>query len=574
MLHSLLERTRISRLVGSGLLLALTLGCAGPAGNVRADTAAPTQPKRVVAAIISQANILSWKLSAGTELRAGIDTVEQLIHAGLSLVDDQRLMRPQLAEAVPTTENGLWKVFPDGTMETSWKIRDGARWHDGHPFTSADLLFTATAVQDRELPAFRDARFKSIKGVEAPDERTIVVRWNEPFIDADHMFTVDMALPLPKHILEPTYLEAKATFTDLPYWSNEFVGAGPYRVKELERGSYLILEANSDYVLGRPKIDVFEIRFITDSNTLMANILAGTVEMTLGRNISVEQGLELQHQWAGGRVVVAPANLVKMWPQFINPNPAILLDVRARRALLHAIDRDEMALTLQAGVTPAAHSFLNPGQEPYREIEARQVVRYDFDPRRTGQLLEELGMSRGSDSMYREAAGQLFTVDLLVSASQEVNVKSAFAVGDYWRRAGVTPNNVVEPTQLAGAQRREYEAARPGFFLTRSGSDVDGFPALLGSQAPLPENDFVGSNAARYRNPEFDALIERYFVTVPLRQRQELVGQIIHQISDQLIVFPIFYGAEPVVIANRISGVGARPNGTTQAWNVLDWNAS
>lgn len=109
-----------------------------------------------------------------------------------------------------------------------------------------------------------------------------------------------------------------------------------------------------------------------------------------------------------------------------------------------------------------------------------------------------LGRSAGS-------SGQLFTVDLLVSASQEVNVKAAFAVGDYWRRAGVTPNNVVEPTQLAGPQRREYEATRPAFFLTRSGSDVDGFPGLLSSQIPLPENDFVGSNASRYRNPEFDA---------------------------------------------------------------------
>ena len=59
---------------------------------------------------------------------------------------------PVLAEAIPSFENGLWKVFPDGQMETTWKIREGARWHDGTPFTSGDVLFTSKLEQDKELP--------------------------------------------------------------------------------------------------------------------------------------------------------------------------------------------------------------------------------------------------------------------------------------------------------------------------------------------------------------------------------------------------------------------------------------
>src|SRR5205809_6327317 len=86
-----------------------------------------TGPKRIVAAVMSEPQVLSWKLSAGDNLRAGLDTLEPLVHVGLVTLDDQNQLRPVLAEAVPSIENGLWKVFPDGRMETTWKLRSNAR---------------------------------------------------------------------------------------------------------------------------------------------------------------------------------------------------------------------------------------------------------------------------------------------------------------------------------------------------------------------------------------------------------------------------------------------------------------
>src|SRR4030095_14283228 len=100
---------------------------------------------------------------------------------------------PQLAEAVPTTENGLWRVLPDGRMETTWKLRPGATWHDGTPFTSDDLLFTSTVVRDRELVIFRDRSFPFIEGIEAPDPQTITVRWTKPELPAAATLTGDAA---------------------------------------------------------------------------------------------------------------------------------------------------------------------------------------------------------------------------------------------------------------------------------------------------------------------------------------------------------------------------------------------
>src|SRR5207249_11289788 len=98
--------------------------------------------------------------------------------------------------------NGLWKVFPDGRMETTWRIKPGVEWHDGAPYTAEDLLFTLRASMDRELPLLRRAAYGSIETALAPDPRTVTVRWAKPFIDADTLFSRELALPLPRHLLE------------------------------------------------------------------------------------------------------------------------------------------------------------------------------------------------------------------------------------------------------------------------------------------------------------------------------------------------------------------------------------
>jgi ABC-type transport system substrate-binding protein len=96
-----------------------------------------------------------------------------------------------------------------------------------------------------------------VAGVQTPDEQTLVVAWNEPYIHADALFTSmenSRLLPLPRHLVEPAYLEDPSTIGQLAVWSREFVGLGPYRLRELVEGSHLVAQANPGYILGRPKI--------------------------------------------------------------------------------------------------------------------------------------------------------------------------------------------------------------------------------------------------------------------------------------------------------------------------------
>lgn len=78
------------------------------------------------------------------------------------------------------TENGLWRVSPDGRMETTWRIRGNALWHDGQPFTAHDLLFSMQIAQDKELAEFGDIAYESVESAVAPDPQTFTVRWKSP----------------------------------------------------------------------------------------------------------------------------------------------------------------------------------------------------------------------------------------------------------------------------------------------------------------------------------------------------------------------------------------------------------
>jgi peptide/nickel transport system substrate-binding protein len=116
-------------------------------------------------------------------------------------------------------------------METTWTIKPGARWHDGAPFTTEDLLFTAQVGRDREIPILNGPAWEAVEAVTAPDARTISVKWREPFIDADRVFSTGATIPLPKHRLAAQYLESKADFPRLTYWLYDYVGTGPFRVR-------------------------------------------------------------------------------------------------------------------------------------------------------------------------------------------------------------------------------------------------------------------------------------------------------------------------------------------------------
>jgi ABC-type transport system substrate-binding protein len=259
------------------------------------------------------------------------------------------------------------------------------------------------------------------------------------------------------------------------------------------------------------------------------------------------------------------------------PNPAVVADARFRKALIAAIDREEMALTLAYGLLPVGHSYILPNDPEYAELQG-SVVRYEYNPRRAIEQIEAMGYVRGADGSFRadgagrpdaSADGRL-TVEIR-SSQLDMNRKTKLTVADYWQRVGVA----VTPFEDSESMRRDtqHRATYPGFDTVGGSSGVDSFKFYRSSEARYPQNGYVGRNVSNYVNPELDALIERYLVTVPRSERMQVAGQIVHHLTDQLIPIPTFHDGNPTIVGGRMKNVAVDvSSGGTNTWNAHEWD--
>jgi ABC-type transport system substrate-binding protein len=258
-------------------------------------------------------------------------------------------------------------------------------------------------------------------------------------------------------------------------------------------------------------------------------------------------------------------------PQHLNPNPVTIADARFRRALLRAIDRQELVDTLQLGLSRIPDNLLNPSEAEYEATRAASVL-YAYDRRAAAQGVAELGYVRDAEGGFRDPSGDRLAVEIASVISGEDNEKAMLSVADYWQRIGVGVSTV--PIPLQRQNDREYRATIPGFDLAGGGGgDIAYLERLKSAQAPVPENNFVGRNKTRYQNAELDALIDRFYLTIPWDERMRVLGQIVHHVSDQVVVMQLFYTAAPTMIANKLTNVSdSVATAASVTWNVHEWN--
>jgi len=242
---------------------------------------------------------------------------------------------------------------------------------------------------------------------------------------------------------------------------------------------------------------------------MMANVLANSVELALGRGPSLEQVMQTRDSWRDGRMETSPSgSWMVIFPQFVNTSPTVVGELPFRRSLLHSIDRRQLVDAFMAGLVPVAHTLVSPSQPEFADIES-SIVAYDYDPRRAAQLIEGLGYVKGGDGYFRDASGQQLAVELRTTGDNDIHRKLILPVADAWQRVGVATEPVVVPVQRQ--REAEYMVSFPGFLMLLQGNYLLNLPNLQSSRASLPENNYVPiGNYSRYMNPEFDALIDQY----------------------------------------------------------------
>ena len=227
---------------------------------------------------------------------------------------------------MPTIENGGVPLRPDGGMDVTWRLRPGITWHDGKPFTSADVKFTVDAINDPNYNPESTDGFDRISSVDTPDPLTAVVHYREVY--------APYALQFVRGCCRGTCSRG-ATSIARTITTARPLGTGPYRVAEWKTGEYILLERVPHYWRGDvPKIARLLFKFLANTNTRINQLKSGevhvvaTVPWDKHREIAGMPSLVV-HQTRGNAYEHVTLN-ERQFPPFA--------DVRVRRAL-HARGR-------------------------------------------------------------------------------------------------------------------------------------------------------------------------------------------------------------------------------------------
>jgi peptide/nickel transport system substrate-binding protein len=492
-----------------------------------------------------------------------------VFHAGLTAYDGQGTLLPRVAQKVPSISDGDWTLAPDGSMEVTWRLRPGVRWHDGTPLSAEDFVFGIQLVKDPEVPLPRTGGVSLVREVTAPDAETLVVRWSRTFYAANQGSPTEFPA-VPRHLLADLYSQGdKQALVNSPYWAREFVGIGPYRLGDWVPGAYTEAHAFDGYVLGRPKIDRVILRYFLNPNAMAAGMLANDIDLVTLGSVKMDDIQPVADAWGtkGGTVIPSLTDATYAQFQFRTLESPWVGDVRVRQALSHLVDRQTLADTFSPLGGPA-EIFAAKGDPVYQLAEQRGFPRQTYDLARAERLFADAGWTRGPDGVLVNASGQRFFIEVRVVS----RVEEGLALVDQWKRGGLDAEMFT--IGKAAVNQQEMKSTNRGVFWNAHTLTPETLEMWKSSQIATEANRWSGRNVSGYGSAEFDRLYDQLVNELDPAKSRPLYADLLRWQVGELFWIPAYYEVASAITAFRggIRGPGPiLPVSKVGTWNIHEW---
>lgn len=517
--------------------MARATACATAIGLI-AGAATAQEPQRGGTAIIhmvSEQRVLNPGLRAST----GVYNISgKIIEPLIDLTYDGYV--PVLATDWSSSEDGL-------TITVN--LREGVNWHDGEPFTCADVSFSAMEMW-KELLNYSSTLQRNLESVDCPDTHTAVFNYSSPMpLDLFVAAMPDLGHPLPRHLYEGTDI-LRNELNAAP------IGTGPFRFVEYQRGQYVIAERNPDYWRGEeyPYLDRVVWRFMTDRSAAAAALEAGEVHESGFNGVSmadIERLAEFENFDVGTDGY--ENNVAHSTVEFNHRNP-ILADLRVRQAIHHGLDIDYAIETIMRG-------FAQPGRGPVPSAGGANytddVRVYEYDTARAMELLDEAGYPADANGVrfrlrHRPAPWGEYTqlwAEYFSQAMREIGIEVEILTND-------------APGFLNGVYRdHDFDTAN-GWHQFRADPAVSTMVWLRSGQP-------VGtpwSNQFGWQSDEMDAMIDEAGSELDPERRAEMYHEIQRKAMEEL---PIIFAIEHPFIS--VTSTRLMNHHNNPRWNSSSW---
>lgn len=491
--------------------------------------AAEPGPSKLVGAIEEDPSVINAAL---TSLVSSYVTSAP-VYSALTHIPKEGVVEPELAER--------WEISPDGKTYT-FHLRKGVKWHDGTPFTSADVKFSIETFT-MKLHPWGKVAYKSVESVEAPDPLTVVYRLKQPSASLIYATDFAVAAVLPKHIWEGTDV-LKNPANQKP------IGTGPYKFVEYIRGQSIRYERNSDYFgATKPHFRELIFRIIPDGPTRVSAFQNNEIDMLYWNALPQSDAVRLSS--LPGVTVRKTTNRGAAYLGILNTRLAQLSNPKVRQALMHAIDRKFMRASVDGGTTSVEMRGPVP---PSSDLYDAALVDYDFDAAKANRMLDEAGVARGADGMRMTLTvlwpswglGAAKIAEILHRNLADVGVKVA-----------------LQPLDRATLNQKAYGANEFGMVVEALalGPDPDiGVERFYNSRNIL-KLPYVNNSA--YANPEIDRLFDEQRTQTDPAMRKATYHKVQQILWRDLPVLPFFaFTPNNAFRSSYVTGLFAETNGS------------
>ena len=499
------------------------------------EAAKPVYGDTFIEASIGEPNTLLPVLSSDS---ASSD-INRLVYNGLIRYDKDLHLEGELAES--------WEISED-QLTITFHLRKNVTWHDGQPFTSADVLFTYQMYINPDVPTSYAEDFLQVATAEAVDAYTFRVSYKKPYAPALESWSTAIH---PKHLLEGQDV-TKSPLARSP------IGTGPYTFVKWVAGEKVELLANADYFEGQPYIHRVVYRVIPDTSTQFLELQSGGLDLmgltpiqyqtqtdtpAFIRNFNKYRYLSFSYTYLG-------YNLTK----------TLFQDQRVRQAISYAINKQELIDGVLLGLGQVATGPYKPDTWVYNA----NVKRYAYNPQKARELLAEAGWSDSNGDGILDKNGEKLAFTIVTNQGNDLRSKTAEIIQRRLKEVGI----VIEIRIVEWATFLK-EFIFPGNFDATilgwsGGPEPDQYNIWHSSKTAPRELNFI-----KYRNPEVDELLEKGRRTFAQAERKQIYDRFQEILAEEQPYTFLYVGEALPAVAKRFRGIEPAPAGIS--YNFIKW---
>lgn len=454
-----------------------------------------------------------------------------LLFNGLTSHDKDNNIVPSLAER--------WEYDKENLTYTFY-LRNNVKWHDGKVFTAEDVKFTYETILNPEVESEIVSNYIDIDKIQVVDDNTLkIILKNENVALLDYL-TVGI---LPKHILEGQDIQT-SDFNRNP------IGTGPYKFSKWDEGQSITLVKNEEYFKGNPKIEKIIFKIVDDTKARVVQLKSGELDLSQVTPKDID-AFKDNNEFAIDVMKTSDYRGI-----MYNFNYPLFKENRELpNALSYAVNRQEIVDKILLGYGEVAYSPLQMGKYNNPNIE-----KFDYNPHKTKELLEEAGWKVGSNGIY-EKDGTKLSFELVSMEGDQERLDIANFVAQEFKEIGVDVKVIVN-SNIDWENQASF---------------------LIGWGSPFDPDDYTykvfttngGDNFNGYSNSKIDELLTKARHTDVFEERLKYYKEFQEEMTQDMPYTFLTY-IDAIYIAKRnIKGITTETilchHGVGIFWNVEEW---